>query len=57
MKKQYVCPKCGIVEGTIDIINISIDPYKGKYCLRCYAKWIKKNISELKEVKPKERLI
>jgi len=36
---KYYCPNCKY-EGSESII-ISIPPYEGRYCLKCYAEWIK----------------
>jgi len=46
--KKYFCPKCGDVEWYIDV---SIPGFEGKYCQRCYAKWIKENFPLLQEIK------
>jgi len=37
VSQKYYCPKCGVVT---EYIEITIPPYQGKYCLKCYAKWI-----------------
>ncbi len=41
---KYYCPRCGVVDGYIDI---TIDEYVGKYCLKCYARWVKKAFPKL----------
>ena len=41
------CPVCG--EHTFGCIDITIPPYNGKYCLRCYAKWLSDNFPKLEE--------
>lgn len=44
------CPVCGN-EDAYCTITISIEPYNGIYCQKCYAKWIKDNIPEMIVVK------
>jgi len=49
VKKTHVCPVCG-EQYNIEInegITISIQPYQGNYCLKCYAKWISENFPRL----------
>ena len=41
---KYSCPKCGIVEHWIDV---SINPYEGKYCQKCCARWINENLPKI----------
>ena len=50
LEKKYSCPKCGIVDQFIDV-TITGHGVEGKYCLVCLAKWYKKNISKLEQVK------
>jgi len=43
---KYVCPKCG-ANDTIGNIQVSIEPFEGVYCQRCYAEWIHANIPKM----------
>jgi hypothetical protein len=44
---KYVCPVCGSVNRWIDV---SIAPFKGKYCLTCCAEWINKTFPRLEQI-------
>ena len=46
--KKYKCPKCGALD--CGEITVSIEPFTGFYCLKCYAEWINKNIPKLEEM-------
>jgi len=43
---EWICPECGEVKGNIEI---TIPPYSGHYCLKCYARWIKENFPKLRK--------
>lgn len=53
---KYRCPVCGNVSGGEshrgpDVIWVSLEPYAGKYCLKCCAKWISENFPRVDEIK------
>lgn len=54
---RLICPVCGQdcgIEGSLEELSIrvsfDIKDLDGKYCLYCFAKWIKDNIPLLKRV-------
>jgi hypothetical protein len=53
--KDQRCPVCGeeyrtgLGEGLI----VSISPYSGTYCLKCWAKWISENIPRCEKISDK----
>ena len=45
LESEFECPECGDVGS--ECIEISISPYSGRYCLKCYAKWVSENFPKL----------
>jgi hypothetical protein len=52
-KDDLRCPKCGHTTSscTGTYVAVFVDPYVGKYCMKCYAKWISDNIPKLEAIK------
>jgi len=47
-----ICPICGDTRGMWgDCLDVTIPLYEGKYCIKCWAKWISENIPKM-EKKP-----
>jgi len=42
---ERICPKCG--PNRAGVLRVSIEPYAGEYCPRCYAEWVQANIPRL----------
>ena len=36
----YVCPVCGWAASAYEGVVVTIAPFAGTYCLKCYAAWI-----------------
>jgi hypothetical protein len=52
---RYKCEKCGNESGSTwdaQMICITIVPYDGKYCLKCYAACIAANVPKMVELPP-----
>ena len=45
---KFECPKCGDVGS--EQIEVTIPPYSGHYCLKCWARWINKNLPQLRKI-------
>ncbi|KKL99605.1 hypothetical protein LCGC14_1812740 [marine sediment metagenome] len=44
---KYKCPKCGIVEENLQSTMVNLE---GDWCLRCYMKWVSKNVPKLEKI-------
>jgi hypothetical protein len=54
-KPRYKCEKCGNECGSTwdaQMISVTIVPYDGEYCLKCYAAWIAANVPKMVELPP-----
>lgn len=50
---EFKCPKCDDV--STDSLNVTIKPYEGDYCMKCWAKWISENVTKLLKVKKEKK--
>jgi hypothetical protein len=47
-KPSWVCPVCGDVQNEWGgFLGVTIRPYEGRYCMKCWAKWISENIPKM----------
>ncbi len=47
-EQQYECPVCHYVTNiNTGALVISIEPYDGQYCIKCWAKTISENTPKL----------
>ena len=44
------CPACGYDATTYEGLIVSIEPYSGTYCLRCFAAWVKGHIPKMEAI-------
>lgn len=49
---SHVCPTCGYDTNIQDGVHVSIDPYNGVYCNRCFSRWIAENLPKMQPKEP-----
>jgi len=47
---NYKCPKCGYEVSENAGLDITIPPYSGKYCLKCWAAEISKVVPKMDKI-------
>ena len=52
---HFQCPKCGYEDSQGDFdhiigISVTIPPYTGRYCIKCYARWISETFPAMVEI-------
>lgn len=46
-----ICPKCNTTSNGEEGLVVSILPFNGIYCIKCWAKWISENIPKMIELR------
>jgi hypothetical protein len=47
ISKAYKCPVCGNEQHEGEGLEITIKEFQGSYCMKCYAKFLSKNIPKM----------
>lgn len=51
VRETYKCPVCKWETDGSGLLVVTIPPYQGKYCMKCWAKWMSVNLPQVKPIK------